>query len=240
MIVTAQKLLLALYLVAGVVAISTLLYSYGGWRGNFDSALVSYDTTIAGDVLFNRWHLPPDWWSNESLGIKFVRSFVLANLPAFYLAALLFKILVQWVPPFNSSPFPFGVSEESYFCILFSISGAVQWFLTGTLIDKWRKEARRLRERPHRILLAALPLIFLSAVSFGHCFHLGAVNDQRLDEHKKDLCGVFFNLVVFAWALVVAAACLFGIQPKPREPNPTADWGKGKGASPLPCSKFSD
>ena len=52
--VTARKLLLALYLAAGVVAISALFKPYGGWRGNLDSEHLSHDTP-SGYVFFNRW-----------------------------------------------------------------------------------------------------------------------------------------------------------------------------------------
>ena len=154
MVVTARKLLLALYIVAGVGGICGLLYPYGGWHGNVDDEdieleIAGYDVEIAGYLFFNRWRLPPDWGTHgEPLVDTFVFCFFVANFPAWIMAVLIDKGLFYLsctciYPTFAVPKFPLGLSGESYFLISFSIWGAVQWFLIGTLIDKWRGRRRK-------------------------------------------------------------------------------------------------
>ena len=159
MVVTARNLLLTLYVVAGVLTITVFLKPYGGWHGNVDDEdiaqmISSYDTVNPEYVFFNRWLVPmrssPEEYYNW-LERKLILIFFFSNLPAFTLAVLIDKGLFylsysSLYPTFAVPKFPLGLSTDSYFLISFSIWGAVQWFLIGTLIDKWRERRRKRNE----------------------------------------------------------------------------------------------
>ena len=93
-------------------------------------------THFFGPILFNRWNIRYD---EEPLAF---RLFVYANAPAMVLAALLHKGLAM-VEPFSYHEFPLGISRATYLFVLFLICGFGQWFLIGTMIDKWRSRKER-------------------------------------------------------------------------------------------------
>ena len=156
--VTARKLLPVLNLAAAVIAMCVLLKPLGGWRGNVDCETLigmasSYDTAPNGEsVLFNRWLiLFPTCRSDESEweAFKPIIYWRIANLPAMLLSNFLMEevLLTLWIwlgdGPTN---FMLGLSSMSYNFILLMICGVVQWFLIGTLIDKWMERRRKRKE----------------------------------------------------------------------------------------------
>ena len=157
--VTARKLLPALNLAAAVIAMCVLLAPLGGWRGNVDRETLigmasSYDTAPNGEsVLFNRWLiLLPGRESDEREweAFKPIMYWRIANLPAVLLSNFLMEeVLLSlwiWLLPTRHTNFMLGLSSMSYLFILLMICGTVQWYLIGTLIDKWRERRRKRKE----------------------------------------------------------------------------------------------
>lgn len=135
-----------MYLAGGVAAMSSFIAAHGGWRGDVDPDLYQDivqgrwggDTIYGGSIIFNRWQS-----SSEKDPLTF-KIFVYVNTPAVVLALLLNKALTM-VPPFSYHPFPLRITRATYYFVLFLICGFGQWFLIGTLIDKWRSRKERSR-----------------------------------------------------------------------------------------------
>lgn len=125
---------------------STFIAAHGGWRGDVDPDFYHLNIvlgqwsgdTFSGPLLFNRWNIRYD---KEPLTFEL---FLHANAPAMVLALLLNKGLTM-VEPFSYHEFPLGISSATYLFVLFLICGFGQWFLIGTLIDKWRTRKERSR-----------------------------------------------------------------------------------------------
>ena len=128
---------------------SSFIAAHGGWRGDVDPDFYHYSVvlgrwsgdTISGPILFNRWNIR---YGKEPLTF---RLFGYANAPAMVLAALLNKglLMAELFPLYPYHEFPLGISRETYLFVPFLIFGFGQWFLIGTLIDKWRSRKARLR-----------------------------------------------------------------------------------------------
>ena len=148
--ITARKICLAMYLAAGVAAMSSFMAAHGGWRGDVDPDLYHFNVVLGrwsewwsdisyGPIIFNRWKIR---YEQEPLTF---RLFVYANLPAMALAVLLHTKVLMMFKLFSYYPYPLGISRATYYFVSFLIFGFGQWFLIGTLIDKWRSRKARLR-----------------------------------------------------------------------------------------------
>lgn len=127
------------YVIFACVAVATFVVAHDGWTGDADPYAASIVNPEAKNVhaprlVFNKWKIDYD---HEPLVLK---AFLIVNGPAYALALLSYKVL-RLLPPFDDL-FPLGVSYPSYQLGLMLLLGFGQWYVVGTLLDRWKRGKR--------------------------------------------------------------------------------------------------